>query len=261
MATMDKPLLTPSDKAPLGSADPSSLSSPEPSPLPLDEPLAKPRVGRPEVSGDAPQLLTRYSHGERLAHWGIAIAYILLFLSGLALFHPFFFWTSALFGGGPLMRILHPFLGVALAIVFYPYAARLWRDNRMSPGDWRWVRTMFAYINRREAGVPEVEGKYNAGQKLMYWSMIFVIAALLLSGIVIWQPYFAPSFSATVREAAAIVHAISAFIMFVGIGIHVYAAYWTKGSMKAMTRGTVTRAWARMHHPGWYRQMVGKAGR
>jgi formate dehydrogenase subunit gamma len=205
-----------------------------------------------------PNLLVRYSHAERLTHWALAICYVFLFLSGLALFHPFFFWTSALFGGGTLMRILHPFCGVLLAALFSPYAARLWRDNRMSAGDWVWVRNMVAYMNRRDVeGAPET-GKYNAGQKLMFWSMVFVIAALLLTGIVMWQPWFAPAFSSTAREAAAVIHAISAFIMFVGMGVHVYAAYWTKGSIRAMTRGTVSRAWARMHHPGWYRQMTAK---
>jgi len=204
--------------------------------------------------------IPRYSHRERLTHWAVALAYVALFLSGLALFHPFFYWTAALFGGGPLMRILHPFCGVALAVLFYPYAATLWRDNRMTPGDWAWVRHMFAYMNRQEMkDVPET-GKYNAGQKLMFWSMIVVIALLVVTGVVLWQPYFAPSFSATARKAAAVVHAISAFVMFVGIGIHVYAAYWTKGSIKAMTRGTVTRAWARMHHPAWYRQATESAG-
>ena len=54
------------------------------------------------------------------------------------------------------------------------------------------------------------------------------------------------------------IHAAMAFVMFVGIGVHVYAAYWTKGAIQAMTRGTVTRAWARVHHPGWYAKVVGK---
>ncbi len=218
---------------------------------------------RPAVTphGADPNLLVRYGHLERLTHWAVAIAYVFLFLSGLALFHPFFFWTASLFGGGPLMRILHPFCGVALALLFYPYAARLWRDNRMTTGDWVWVRHMFAYMNKREAKeVPET-GKYNAGQKLMFWSMILVIAALVLTGVVIWQPYFAPAFSRSARKLAAVVHAACAFVMFVGIGVHVYAAYWTKGSIKAMTRGTVTRAWARMHHPGWYRELTEKEGR
>jgi formate dehydrogenase subunit gamma len=258
MSTANKSPFTPSGEPLSDSIESSALTSKE-TPLASPEPLVKPRVSRAELPAEGPQMLLRYSTGERLAHWGVAISYVLLFLSGLALFHPFFFWTSALFGSGPLMRILHPFLGVALAVLFYPYAARLWRDNRMLPHDREWLRAMFSYINRREGGVPEVEGKYNAGQKLMCWSMIGVVAALVLSGVVLWQPYFAPSFSATTRQAAALVHVIAAFVMFVGIGVHVYAAYWTKGSMKAMTRGTVTRAWARMHHPGWHRQMVGKA--
>jgi formate dehydrogenase subunit gamma len=209
-----------------------------------------------EIDPRDPNLLVRYSTAERLTHWAVAIAYILLFLSGLALFHPFFWWLSGLFGGGPLMRILHPFIGVALAVLFAAYAARLLAVNRMEAVDWEWVRNMFAYMNKAHHE-EERTGKYNAGQKLMFWSMIAVIFALVISGIVIWQPYFAPAFGRTARKAAAVIHAVSAFIMFIGIGIHVYAAYWTKGSMTAMTRGTVTRSWAKFHHPGWYRQVTG----
>ncbi len=206
-----------------------------------------------------PNLIPRYTHGERLTHWAVAVLYVVLFLSGLALFHPFFYWTSALFGGGSFMRVIHPFLGVALAILFYPYAARLWRDNRLLPSDAKWLRAMFRYMNREGEDVP-VEGKYNAGQKYMYWSMIFVIGVLLVTGILIWRPYFAPWIAAPVKRIAGLIHAVLAFIMFVGIGVHIYAAYWTKGSIRAMTRGTVTRAWARFHHPGWYARVSGKGG-
>jgi formate dehydrogenase subunit gamma len=206
-----------------------------------------------------PDLLPRYTHAERLTHWAVAVLYVALFLSGLALFHPFFFWTSALFGGAAFMRVIHPFLGVALAVVFYAYAARLWRDNAFVPGDAKWVRSMFRYMSRTGEDVP-VEGKYNAGQKYMYWSMIFIIAGLLVTGILIWRPYFAPSITAPVKRASGLIHAVLAFIMFVGIGVHIYAAYWTKGSIRAMTRGTVTRAWARFHHPGWYAKVAGKGG-
>ena len=204
-----------------------------------------------------PALLPRYSQGERLTHWAVAVAYVVLFLSGLAMFHPFFYWTSALFGGGPFMRIIHPFLGAAFGILFYVYALRLVRDNLLVPSDRKWLAGMFRYMNRKGDDVP-VEGKYNAGQKLMYWSMIVVIALLFLSGILMWRPYFAPGVAVGIRRFANVVHATMAFVMFVGIGVHVYAGYWTKGSMRAMTRGTVTRAWARAHHPGWYAKLVGK---
>ena len=59
---------------------------------------------------------------------------------------------------------------------------------------------------------------------------------------------------------AGLVHATMAFVMFVGIGVHIYAAFWTKGAIRAMTRGWVTRAWARAHHPGWYAKIAGKEG-
>ena len=81
------------------------------------------------------ELLPRYTHGERLTHWAVAVAYVALFLSGLALFHPFFYWTSALFGGGALMRVIHPFLGAAFGVLFYAYALRLVADNRITASD------------------------------------------------------------------------------------------------------------------------------
>ena len=42
------------------------------------------------------------------------------------------------------------------------------------------------------------------------------------------------------------------------IMVHVYAAIWVKGTIRAMWYGTVTRAWAKQHHRGWYRQVTGK---
>jgi formate dehydrogenase subunit gamma len=204
-------------------------------------------------------LVTRYTHGERLTHWAVAVAYVALFFSGLALFHPYFYWLSALFGGGPFLRIIHPFLGAAFAVLFYAYALRLVADNHLTASDRRWLGRMFNYMNKAGESEP-VEGKYNAGQKLMYWSMIVVIAVLLVTGVLMWRPYFAAAVPVGVRRVAGVLHAGAAFIIFVGIGVHVYAAYWTTGSIRAMTRGTVTRAWARFHHPGWYAKVAGKDG-
>ncbi len=214
-------------------------------------------VTEPKAHPDANQeLLARYSTSERMKHWVVALGYVVLFLSGLSLFHPFFFWASALFGSAALMRMIHPLVGVAFAVIFYAYALGLVRDNLWNRSDSEWVRHAFAYMRKKKE--LRVEGKYNAGQKLMYWSMVVVIAVLLASGLSIWRPYFAPRVSLDVRRLASVAHAGMAFVMFVGIGIHVYAAYWTRGSMRAMTRGTVSRAWARFHHAGWYEKVAGK---
>jgi len=201
-------------------------------------------------------LIVRHSVGERVTHWAVAMVFIFLFLSGLALFHPFFFWLSSLFGSGQFMRFLHPIAGVALALLFYPYAIQVWKDNRWLPADTAWVRNMWAFMRKQHH--PGETGKYNAGQKLMFWSMVPIIGLLLCTGIIVWQPWFAPRFPPGIRRAAGLLHAFCAFVMFVGIGIHWYAAYWTRGSVRAMVRGTVTHRWARFHHPAWYREVTGR---
>ena len=40
--------------------------------------------------------------------------------------------------------------------------------------------------------------------------------------------------------------------------IHVYAAIWVRGTISAMTRGTVTGGWAWRHHRKWLRKEVTK---
>ena len=208
------------------------------------------------MTGKTGNLILRHPVGERVTHWAVAIVFLFLFLSGLAMFHPLFFWLSYVFGSGQFMRFLHPIAGLALALLFYPYAAKVWKDNYWLPADNAWVKNMFGFM-RKELH-PEGTGKYNAGQKLMFWSMVPIIALLLVTGIAIWQPWFAPIFPAAVRRIAGLLHAFFAFVMFVGIGIHWYAAYWTRGSIQAMVRGTVARSWARFHHPAWYREVTGE---
>jgi formate dehydrogenase subunit gamma len=56
----------------------------------------------------------------------------------------------------------------------------------------------------------------------------------------------------------AVVHAAIGAVMIGLIFVHVYAAIWVKGTIRAMWYGTVTRGWAKQHHRGWYRQVTGK---
>ena len=45
----------------------------------------------------------------------------------------------------------------------------------------------------REENLPEV-GRYNAGQKLLFFTIVVCLIGLLLSGIVIWRSYFSAFF-------------------------------------------------------------------
>lgn len=205
------------------------------------------------------QLVPRYTANQRVNHWLIAICFILLALSGLALFHPAFFFLSSLLGGGTWSRILHPFIGVVLAIAFFFFAAGMWGQNKVTAADKEWQKRLGDILCNKTKGLPEI-GKYNIGQKYLFWTLVVTIALLLVSGIVIWQPWFAPYFPITLMRLAVLVHAVAAFVAILGIIIHIYSAIWVKGSIRAMTRGTVTAAWARHHHPAWYKE-VGKGNR
>jgi len=200
--------------------------------------------------------IVRYTAGTRINHWIVAISFVLLALSGLALFHPALFWLTNLFGGGPWTRILHPFIGCVMAATFYLLCVKFWRDNYMQQRDWIWLRKIKDVAGNREENLPEV-GRYNAGQKLLFFTLVVCLIGLLLSGIVIWRVYFSELFSIGVIRAAALLHAFFGFVLITAIIIHIYAGIWVKGSIRAMTRGVVTPGWAWKHHRAWFRE-VGK---
>ena len=201
--------------------------------------------------------IQRYTARERSNHWVVAIAFVLAALSGLALFHPAFFFLTHLFGGGPWTRILHPFIGVLMLLFFIAMAARFWDLNRFTDADRQWMKRIGDVVRNRDKGLPEV-GKYNAGQKYLFWIMVVCMPVLLITGIVFWQPWFAPYFPIGLLRVAAVLHALAAWILILGIVVHIYAAIWVRGTIRAMTRGTVTEAWAKHHHRAWYRDVTGK---
>lgn len=206
------------------------------------------------MNHNSKQNLQRYTANERSNHWAVALLFILAGLSGMALFHPALFWLSNLFGGGTWTRILHPFIGVAMAIMFVLMALRFAGRNRIKAHDRQWLSQWRKVINNNEEGVPAA-GKYNGGQKLLFWVLVVSMLMLLLSGVVIWREYFSGFFAIGVIRLASVLHAFFAFVLIASIIVHVYAAIWVKGSVGAMTSGKVSWAWARKHHKLWYDEM------
>ena len=201
-----------------------------------------------------PEPIPRYTANERTNHWLVALGFIAAALSGLALFHPWGFWLTALFGGGQWTRILHPFFGVFMFIVFFLLAFRMWGDNTMDARDREWLRSMRQVVNNREDGVPEV-GRFSGGQKLLFWSLIVCMIMLLLTGLVMWRPYLAAAFPIGLVRFASLLHAFFALVIICLIIVHIYSGFWVKGAMAAMTRGWVTRGWAHKHHRAWLRDI------
>lgn len=201
------------------------------------------------------RLIQRYRDGDRMNHWAVAILFVLAALSGLALFHPSLFFFSHLFGGGSWTRILHPFMGLLMVLLFIGLFFRFRRENRITAEDRAWRARMGRMIRGDKAGMPAV-GKYNYAQKLVFWVFALSLLVLLVTGFMFWRPWFAPAFPIIAIRIAALLHAIAAFALVMSVIVHVYAAIWVKGTMRAMTRGTVTDAWARHNHPLWHSEVT-----
>ncbi|MYN25639.1 formate dehydrogenase subunit gamma [Duganella levis] len=207
---------------------------------------------------DGNPLIQRYTPNERSNHWITAICFILLAVSGLAMFHPAMSWMYMFLGGGQWTRILHPFIGLVMFVSFAILVLRFWHHNHIDAADVQWMKQIGDVLNNREDKLPKI-GMYNAGQKILFFVLIACMCGLLLSGIVIWRAYFAFYFPIPLIRAAALLHAVCAFGIICSIIIHIYAALWVKGSIGAMVRGTVTYGWARKHHPRWFEAVIKKS--
>jgi len=198
--------------------------------------------------------LKRYEDNTRMNHWAIALLFFLAALSGLAFFHPSFYFLTNLFGGGPWTRILHPYIGVLMTLFFVGIYIKLWRDNVLVPVDREWLSKTGEMFKGNKDGMPPV-GKYNAGQKLVFWSMTISLVVLLLTGILFWHAWF-PDFPVELRRIGVLLHAFAAVVLILTVIVHIYAAIWVKGTTRAMTKGTVSRGWAQANHPLWYKEMT-----
>ncbi|MBD9501324.1 formate dehydrogenase subunit gamma [Pseudomonas sp. PDM17] len=198
--------------------------------------------------------IQRYNANERSNHWMVAILFFLAGLSGLALFHPAMFWLTNLFGGGPWTRILHPFLGVAMFLFFLGLVIRFAHHNLVEKRDVQWLKQWKDVVTNREENLPEV-GRYNAGQKLLFWTLLLCMLVLLVTGFVMWRAYFSHFFGINLIRIASLLHALAAFVLICSILVHIYAGIWVKGSMGAMLYGWVSRGWARKHHAAWLKDV------
>jgi formate dehydrogenase subunit gamma len=209
-----------------------------------------------QVHPGDPVTVDRYTTGARINHWITATSLVLLALSGLALFHPSLYFLTGLFGGGQWTRAIHPWIGVLLFFSFAGLFIRFWRANLWKSEDGTWLARLRDVLAGNDDKLPEV-GKYNAGQKAVFWGMSLLIIILITSGFVIWDQYFSQYTTIDQKRVAVLIHAAAAVVIICVWIVHVYAAIWVRGTIGAMTRGRVTGGWAWRHHRKWLRELVG----
>ncbi|QTD46400.1 formate dehydrogenase subunit gamma [Ottowia testudinis] len=205
--------------------------------------------------------IQRYTDNQRINHWLVVVLFGLAGFSGLALFHPNLFFLTQFFGGPQWTRIVHPYFGIGVFLLFLLMFIGFWAANTWKRRDTEWLKASPELVlHDDEEKMPPV-GKYNAGQKLVFWSMTLCLLVLLVTGLLFWQAWFAESVPIALQRVAVVLHALAAFIMSLTAVVHIYAAIWVKGTLRAMTQGNVSAGWAKRHHLLWYRDKMEGAQR
>jgi formate dehydrogenase subunit gamma len=113
---------------------------------------------------------------------------------------------------------------------------------------------MISYF-RRQSGEDPTVGKYNGGQKIFFYMVGLLAVVLLATGIILWYPL---SFAALWRQVSWPLHDAAFLLFAVSIVGHIYLGTAAlPGTFRSMTRGTVSKSYARKHHPRWYRETTG----
>ena len=221
-----------------------------------DPAILRARRSEDVVVGDE---IVRHRLATRAIHWTVALFFFLALFSGLPIWTPVFGWMAHLFGGLNVCRWLHPWAGIlffaSAAVMFVHWLA----DMRLEPSDREWLRPrkIAAYMKHQDDGTEG--GKYNGGQKLFFFAAGLGALGLLLSGIVLWFPL---EFPRILSELAVLIHDVTFIFFVVAIVFHIYLGTAAEpGTFHSMIRGTVSKPWARLHHPRWYREVLGGESR
>ena len=218
---------------------------------PLDLPANEKRGGR---------LIERFAPMDRYAHWLLAITWVTLAITGLILSlgkavllpligYTLFSWLAI------LAKNLHNFVGPILIVAVPLLFIRFIRDNGIGVDDVKWFLNLRGYFKGHE----HPSGRFNAGEKLVFWLVLVVLSTILVvSGLVLVFPNFDQTRSA--MQTANIVHMVAAYVAIALAVVHVYLG--TIGMIdayKAMRYGYVDESWAKHHHLRWYQDVA--AGR
>ena len=200
-------------------------------------------------------MVERFSASDRVLHWTVAIAFLYCMLSGIGIAYPKFSWLLAVLGGGEFARWLHPWAGVVFSIGAVLMILKWAREMVITAEDVLFLMKTKSCISGKHEDLPQA-GKYNGGQKLYAWVVFLSAILFFLSGIAMWFP---ENFGIGLVRWAVVLHVLTFIIAGAFTIIHIYmATVGVSGSIWGMIGGKVSDAWARFHHPRWYREVKGE---
>ena len=239
--------------------------------------------------GRAGVTIVRFKAIERFAHWLLAGSFILLGITGLVVLfgrNGLMDWigkenyaTLALASKWVHNNISWAFM-LALVMVFVLWVIH----NIPNRTDLVWFAKGGGIIGK---GHPPAK-KFNAGQKLIFWSVIVLGGSISASGLSLLFPFelhmFAPTFAKlnalgapgwfgmdplpetltphAEMQLAQAWHAIVSFVLMGIILAHIYiGSLGMEGAYDAMGSGEVDLNWAKEHHSLWVEEVQAKEGK
>jgi formate dehydrogenase subunit gamma len=213
-------------------------------------------------AGPSGRTILRFNMVERFAHWLLASSFIVLALTGLNLIIgksvilPLIgegaFGTLSAWGKIAHNYLAWPFM-LALVMVFL-----LWVIHNMpSKIDLDWLKAGGGLLKK---GVHPPARKFNAGQKVVFWTVVLGGAAMSYTGIMLLFP--AEAGTAADWQFYQVIHALVAAGMSVLVLAHIYiGSVGMEGAFDAMGSGEVDENWAKEHHSLWVEEVKADARR
>ena len=206
------------------------------------------------------RLIERFNAIERVTHWVLAIAFVILSLSGIIILwgkHIVLPWLG--YTGFSWLTIvsknLHNFIGplfiFSLIVLFLLFV----KDNFINAVDIKWLSRAGGML-----GGPEMpSGRFNGGEKVYFWlGLVLAGAAVSVTGLILDFPNW--NQGRDLMQQANVIHAIAAvFFMVLAMGHTYLGTIGVQGAYRAMRDGYVDEQWAKEHHVLWYEEV--KAGK
>ncbi|MEL6585595.1 MAG: formate dehydrogenase subunit gamma [Pseudomonadota bacterium] len=245
--------------------------------------------GRVKIDGEkAGRTVTRFQFIERAAHWMLAGSFLLLGVTGLFVKYgrdfiaPYLgaeFNSTLLIGSKFIHNNVSWAFMLALVVIFFMW---VWH-NIPNRTDITWFAQAGGIVGSKH---PPAK-KFNAGQKIIFWSVILLGGSISLSGLSLLFPFELPMFAKTFAalnqigipgligmdplptalapqeemQLAQAWHAIVSFVLMAIIIAHIYiGSVGMEGAYDAMGSGEVDEAWAHQHHSLWLDELKEKEG-
>jgi formate dehydrogenase subunit gamma len=209
-------------------------------------------------AGRSGRTVVRFNSFERMVHWMTATCFIILALSGLnitfgkqlilPLVGPEAFTAWSQWAKFAHNYLSFPFtLGVVL--IFLMWIA--W--NLPSRVDMQWLSEGGGLLGNKHPPA----GRFNAGQKLIYWIVVIGGGAAAVTGYMLMFPFYATDIAG--MQTAQVIHGVVAVLFVAAMLAHIYiGTMGMEGAIEAMWDGTVDVNWAKQHHALWAEKEAAK---